>query len=574
VSATANGTAAAGSEVVKTVSMDVLDRIASSSAIPMQVALKHDDNGGGAASKGVWDGVRGRVIPNLSTHSTASDFSEPGETYTATAPTPTLATTAASGRGGHANRVGERVRVEGYSVEGTLLFYGPCVDRPGTQCGVALDRPLGSHDGKVGGVRYFQCGVDCGVMAPPHQVAFVSDGGGDNVASGVVAAPAQFRDRKATVRVRERSAHSLRKSGDGTLSAATSTAANSNAGLHGLSPLGGRTCTAVWAFQARNEDELAFGVGDRITLLETPDGGWWRGRIGDAAATTTSSTAPREGWFPANHVNVDGDGGPAGSARPRSFFSLHTNSYINLDGLIGDMSDSSDEYEEEDIGSPATTSPTAAAATASPTQHQERTAAQPKRKKPPVKPRKKSAPAPAPAPARMVIVQHRYEAQHEDELSLETGDTFRVLKTPGGGWWEGVHPRSGQVGWFPSTHVALVDTAKPVVEVPASALIAQAARFGWREHVALHDFSPLSDGQVGLTKGDSVVLMQDGGEGRSGWCEVLANGKHGWVPRPFLSADPVDSVPSSPVSPVSDTIRRTSPKSAAPADDRWSTVDC
>lgn len=48
---------------------------------------------------------------------------------------------------------------------------------------------------------------------------------------------------------------------------------------------------ATHGFEARYEDELTFAVGDLVTLLRTPPGGWWEGRMKGAT-----------GWFPSNHV--------------------------------------------------------------------------------------------------------------------------------------------------------------------------------------------------------------------------------------------------------------------------------
>ncbi len=51
---------------------------------------------------------------------------------------------------------------------------------------------------------------------------------------------------------------------------------------------------AIASFSARNTDELSLNEGDRIVILETPEGGWWRGALGG-----------QEGWFPSNHVQTD-----------------------------------------------------------------------------------------------------------------------------------------------------------------------------------------------------------------------------------------------------------------------------
>jgi hypothetical protein len=48
----------------------------------------------------------------------------------------------------------------------------------------------------------------------------------------------------------------------------------------------------AFAFEARNTDELSFRPGEKLVLLQSPDGGWWKGRGGGGD----------EGWFPSNHA--------------------------------------------------------------------------------------------------------------------------------------------------------------------------------------------------------------------------------------------------------------------------------
>ena len=74
-----------------------------------------------------------------------------------------------------------------------------------------------------------------------------------------------------------------------------------------LSPLSapdklrGYKAKVLCKYQRRNEDELDLTVGDEITLLLTPEGGWWLGTLPGRSSA---------GWFPANYVdapNADGD---------------------------------------------------------------------------------------------------------------------------------------------------------------------------------------------------------------------------------------------------------------------------
>jgi hypothetical protein len=462
------------------VSMDVLDRIASSSVIPMQAVPKPGSDGG-PVSKGVWDGVRGHSKATV-VDSPESTHSDSEATALGPGPPPMFAEDDTLG---YADRIGARVWVKGYDMDGTLLFVGAHRTQGGLRCGVTLDKPVGHHDGMVEGERYFQCGENHGVLVPTHQVVFADDRGAIPVDGG---APT----RKVTRRVKERSVLSLRKSEIG----------EENGEAAG--PLTGQLATATWSFDARNEDEVALQVGSRVELLETPGGGWWRGRVEEGSVVS-------EGWFPANHVNIDSEVAKT-EHRPRSFFSLHVDSYTELDEDVEDLAPLPPHAEPS--GATALDDGLGAAPTGS---------------------------TKTVSKKRSVLATHRYEAQNEDELTFETGETIQVLQSPSGGWWEGTLERSGKSGWFPTNHVTSAKSDDPITDDPATDLIRHIDRYGWKQHTALSDFSSLSDGQVELIKGDIVVIMQEGDAAKKGWCEVLCRGQHGWVPRPFLSAEPTKS---------------------------------
>ncbi|KAJ1418199.1 hypothetical protein B484DRAFT_453752 [Ochromonadaceae sp. CCMP2298] len=54
---------------------------------------------------------------------------------------------------------------------------------------------------------------------------------------------------------------------------------------------GGSFVEALYDHEAEEEDELNFKAGDRVEVIEKPDGGWWRGRCNG-----------EEGLFPSNYV--------------------------------------------------------------------------------------------------------------------------------------------------------------------------------------------------------------------------------------------------------------------------------
>lgn len=48
------------------------------------------------------------------------------------------------------------------------------------------------------------------------------------------------------------------------------------------------------------------------------------------------------------------------------------------------------------------------------------------------------------------VAHHQYEAEKEDELSLDVGDVITVSDMSDPGWWVGEKVKDGKAGWFPS----------------------------------------------------------------------------------------------------------------------------
>ncbi|KAJ8397158.1 hypothetical protein AAFF_G00010120 [Aldrovandia affinis] len=69
-------------------------------------------------------------------------------------------------------RLGDRVLVCS-SRPGQLRFKGPTRFANGCWAGVALDYPVGNHDGAFRGVRYFQCDKNCGVLVRAEDISHV-----------------------------------------------------------------------------------------------------------------------------------------------------------------------------------------------------------------------------------------------------------------------------------------------------------------------------------------------------------------------------------------------------------------
>eukprot|EP00042_Codosiga_hollandica_P028871 m.154919 g.154919 ORF g.154919 m.154919 type:complete len:2024 (+) comp52902_c0_seq1:25-6096(+) len=71
-------------------------------------------------------------------------------------------------------------------------------------------------------------------------------------------------------------------------------------------------CTALakYAYKAQFADELSFGRGQLVTILQQPSGGWWEGSLSEGSDVTV-------GWFPCNYVEIQRGRTGATSADPQ-----------------------------------------------------------------------------------------------------------------------------------------------------------------------------------------------------------------------------------------------------------------
>lgn len=64
----------------------------------------------------------------------------------------------------------------------------------------------------------------------------------------------------------------------------------------------------------------------------------------------------------------------------------------------------------------------------------------------------------AAAATTVYVAHHPYDAEKDDELTLEVGDLINVSDSSDPGWWVGERVKDGKAGWFPSnvTYLLLV----------------------------------------------------------------------------------------------------------------------
>ncbi|KAJ3092833.1 cytochrome c oxidase subunit 1 [Quaeritorhiza haematococci] len=198
----------------------------------------------------------------------------------------------------------------------------------------------------------------------------------------------------------------------------------------------GTSLRVVQAHHAEDGDELELEVGDVVELHRVPesdDAYWWEG--------INRSWGPNNGlrgFFPSSCVVVENWDYPVQAPPPLP------------SEFLNELADTA-APETGDTGQPTTGGTS---------------------DEPPTVP---LDPVP---PGTQVIVKYPFERMKADELGVEVGDIIVVLEAPEGGWWRGMKnlaEKSPQMGWFPSTVVALISDDKKSATTDATAPSAPSA---------------------------------------------------------------------------------------------------
>ncbi|KAG0025001.1 SH3-domain kinase binding protein 1 [Podila clonocystis] len=95
------------------------------------------------------------------------------------------------------------------------------------------------------------------------------------------------------------------------------------------------------------------------------------------------------------------------------------------------------------------------------------------------------------------VAHHQYDAEKEDELSLDVGDVITVSDMSDPGWWVGEKVKDGKAGWFPSNFVDPYEEpaqAEPAVvaapPAPAAAPAPAHSEAAEAAHPAVPDSAP------------------------------------------------------------------------------------
>ncbi|KAF9338099.1 SH3-domain kinase binding protein 1 [Podila minutissima] len=154
------------------------------------------------------------------------------------------------------------------------------------------------------------------------------------------------------------------------------------------------------------------------------------------------------------------------------------------------------------------------------------------------------------------VAHHQYDAEKEDELSLDVGDVITVSDMSDPGWWVGEKVKDGKAGWFPSNFVDPYEEpaqAEPaaVAAPPAPAPAPPHPEAAEAAHPAIPDSAPppvpkhegpifarveydyeaKESGELSLEVGRVVTVLDKSG---AAWWTGDLNGKVGAFPSNYV----------------------------------------
>ncbi|KAF1755515.1 hypothetical protein GCK72_011965 [Caenorhabditis remanei] len=278
-------------------------------------------------------------------------------------------------------------------------------------------------------------------------------------------------------------------------------------------------CRALFAFEARSEDELSFEPGDVIIVFQShaAEPGWRAGQLRE-----------KVGWFPEAFVEsiaavpTPGDGPPIQNMPPN----MTPSSSIDQ---IGARAARKAEIAAAMGGGGSVDVPAVA------------------------------------APITIIaqcVAQFQWRARNEDDLSFAKGDIIEVIEKQEMKW-KGRNP-AGEIGWFPKSYVKetgstpVTSPSKPVASpptnggpsaqydvVPADMTIPGGQGDG-EIYTVIYDFEAVESTDLALNVGDTIVVLEKNDE----WWKGRCNGKEGIFPANYVERSTAAAVPTSPSQPI------------------------
>ncbi|CAI2351984.1 unnamed protein product [Caenorhabditis sp. 36 PRJEB53466] len=264
-------------------------------------------------------------------------------------------------------------------------------------------------------------------------------------------------------------------------------------------------CRALFAFEARSEDELSFEPGDVIIVFQShaAEPGWRAGQLRE-----------KVGWFPEAFVE-------AIAAVPQ-----HAATEPPIQNMPPNITPSS---SLDQIGARAARKAEIAKAMG---------ATDPQ------------VVVPAPPPATVMsqcVAQFQWRARNEEDLSFAKGDLIEVLEKQEMKW-KGRNP-AGETGWFPKSYVKevggqttpITSPSKPPQNgvvgavgaqydvVPADLTLA-AGQDDDSLYTVIYDFDATESTDLALKTGDTIVVLEKNDD----WWKGRCNGKEGIFPANYV----------------------------------------
>merc|ERR1719209_1191671 len=126
-----------------------------------------------------------------------------------------------------------------------------------------------------------------------------------------------------------------------------------------------------------------------------------------------------------------------------------------------------------------------------------------------------------------------YEATSKEQLSLVQGTMIVIKKKTETGWWQGEQGKGKKrsVGWFPASYVKLLESRKE--EDSAAAGSGQAVATGGERYVALFPYTGQYEDELSFEEGATILVI---GKDEEAWWKGECNGKTGVFPSNYVEA--------------------------------------
>lgn len=134
------------------------------------------------------------------------------------------------------------------------------------------------------------------------------------------------------------------------------------------------------------------------------------------------------------------------------------------------------------------------------------------------------------------VAKYAYQAQQQDEISLNKGDKVVVLEKSSDGWWKG-KKEDNEVGWFPSNYVELEDQENSPYAHPAYTPGTQGKNQQCIEMVvALYPFASSNSEELSFEKDETLEILEKPRVDPEWWKARNGRSEIGLIPRNYVQS--------------------------------------